>query len=349
MTPGRPKPGAHVAAHGGDLDLARARFPDAPLPWIDLSTGINPARYPLPDLPPEVWARLPLRSDELRLKEVAARRYGAASADAVVSAPGTQSIIQVLPRLVPPSRVAVLGPTYGEHAAAWRQAGHDVVEVGDLDAARAGDVVVVVNPDNPTGRIVPRDTLREVAARLHAAGGLLVVDEAFADAAPDGVSVVPDLMPSTVVLRSLGKMYGLAGVRLGFAIAQDALARRIEEALGPWAVSGPALVVGAAALADDAWLNASRAELDLASKRLDGLLAHSGCTVLGGTWLFRLVTHPEAARVADVLGREGILVREFSYAPTWLRFGLPGSESEWGRLEQALGAVCRADRVRAPS
>ncbi|AHB48485.1 L-threonine-O-3-phosphate decarboxylase [Hyphomicrobium nitrativorans NL23] len=341
MRHGRPEP----VAHGGDLDRARARFPNARLPWIDLSTGINPVPYPLPELAPELWTRLPMRSDERRLKEAAARRYGAASPDAVVCAPGTQALIQVLPRLVASSRVAVLGPTYGEHAAAWRQAGHDVMDVADADAARGAHVVVVVNPNNPTGRIVPPDTLREVAVRLDAAGGLLVVDEAFADVAPQSASVVPDLPPSTVVLRSLGKMYGLAGVRLGFAIAQGDMAQRIREAMGPWAVSGPALAIGAAALADDAWLNASRAALDLAAKRLDGSLEANGLTVLGGTSLFRLASHPEAARVAEALGRAGLLVREFSYAPTWLRFGLPGSEAEWKRLERALEAACYAERT----
>lgn len=343
------KPVPHVVAHGGDLDAAHARFPEAPGPWIDLSTGINPAPYPLPDLAPEVWSRLPLRSDAWRLKEVAARRYRAASPETVVCAPGTQAIIQVLPRLVQRTRVAVLGPTYGEHVAAWRQAGHEVVEVTGLEAARAARVVVVVNPDNPTGRIVPRHALREIAVRLDAVGGLLVVDEAFADIAPADVSVVPDLPPSTVVLRSLGKMYGLAGVRLGFAIAQDDLAQRVTEALGPWAVSGPALAVGTASLADDAWLVDALAMLDRAATRLDGVLAQSGCTVLGGTSLFRLAAHPEAERVADALGQAGILVRPFSHAPTWLRFGLPGSEAAWGRFERALGAACRPAHASASS
>ena len=347
MTPGRPEPVPHVVLHGGDLDAARARFPGAPEPWMDLSTGITPEPYPLPELPPHVWSRLPLRSDEVRLQQAAARRYGAASPEAVVCAPGTQAIIQVVPRLVARTRVAVLGPTYGEHAAAWRQAGHDVVEVSDLDAA--GQVVVVVNPDNPTGRIVPAETLREVAMRLDAAGGLLVVDEAFADVAVAGTSVVPDLPPSTVVLRSFGKMYGLAGVRLGFAIAQDETAQRIREALGPWAVSGPALGIGAAALADDAWIQASLARLDQAAARLDDVLVRSGCTVLGGTSLFRLVQHAEAARIADALGHDGILVRQFSYAPAWLRFGLPGSEAAWARLERALAMACRAEGVHASS
>lgn len=345
MRPGRPEP----VPHGGDLDRARARHPEAPAPWIDLSTGINPEPYPLPELASEVWARLPQRSDAWRLMQAAARRYGATCPETVVNASGTQAVIQMLPRLGPRRRVAVLGPTYGEHVAAWRQGGHDVREVSDLASARDADVVVVVNPDNPTGRIVPPEVLREVAGRLEAAGGLLVVDEAFADVAPGDVSVVPDLPPSTVVLRSLGKMYGLAGLRLGFAIAQEDIACGLRDALGPWAVSGAALAVGAAALADDEWLAEARDGLDCAARRLDTLLGACGCTVLGGTALFRLAAHREASRIAEALGRHGILVREFPYEPTWLRFGLPGPEADWRRLEQALGAACGADRATASS
>ena len=345
MRPGRPEP----VPHGGDLDAARARFPDAPGPWIDLSTGINPEPYPLPELPPEAWSQLPQWSDEWRLAQAAARRYGADRPESVVCAPGTQAIIQMLPRLVPRRQVAVLGPTYGEHAAAWRRVGHDVREVSDLALAGDAEVVVVVNPDNPTGRIVVPDALHEVARRLADARGLLVVDEAFADVGPREMSVAPDLPPATVVLRSLGKMYGLAGLRLGFAIAHEDIAHRLRDALGPWAVSGPALAIGAAALADDDWLDAAIASLGRAAQRLDGVLGACGSTVLGGTSLFRLAAHREAPRIAEALGRHGILVRRFPHQPTWLRFGLPGAEAAWQRLERALAAACDAERVTASS
>lgn len=338
MRPRRPE----AVPHGGDLDAARERFPGAPSPWVDLSTGINPVSYPVPALSPELWARLPQRSDERRLREAAAHRYGAVSPEAVVSAPGTQALIQLVPRLLGPARVAVLGPTYGEHAAAWRQAGHEVVDVPDIASAEATEVVVVVNPDNPTGRIVQPSLLREAAARQGEAGGWLIVDEAFADVAPDEASLVPDLPPSTIVLRSLGKMYGLAGLRLGFAVAPEPIAARLREALGPWAVSGPALAAGAAALADDTWREAVLARLEKAVLRLDRLLEACGCAVLGGTLLFRLAAHPGAPQIAEVLGREGVLVREFPHQPTWLRFGLPGPEAAWIRVERALRDACGA-------
>ena len=335
MRPESPEP----IPHGGDLDLARRRFPDAPEPWIDLSTGINPNSYPLPTFSYDIWRRLPQSGDFDTLRRVAQRRYGAARPEQIVCAPGTQSVIQSLPRLIAPSRVCVIGPTYGEHAASWRRAGHDVREASDLEAARDARVVVVVNPYNPTGRIFPPDTLCDVARRLARDGGMLVVDEAFADTAGDDVSVVPALLPSTVVLRSFGKMYGLAGLRLGFAIADGDLAKGLRDALGPWAVSGPALALGTAALSDDAWLKRARKRLQDDAARLDSVLADCGCAVIGGTGMFRLVAHSQAARVADVLGRAGLLVRTFSHAPHWLRFGLPGDEDAWQRLAEKLETV----------
>lgn len=335
ITRGTPQEGV---AHGGDLDRARVRFPGAPEPWIDLSTGINPELYPVPDLHEEVWARLPQASDVRRLQEAARRRYGAQRADQVTCAPGTQAIIQVLPTLVLRGSVQVLGPTYGEHAAAWQRAGHDVSEVRDIAALGGAGVrvVVVVNPNNPTGRVVPASVLRDLAGRLHGAGGLLVVDEAFADVAAEDVSVVPEVPPGAVVLRSFGKMYGLAGLRLGFAVAEGEICARLKEALGPWPVSGPALAIGAAALGDDAWLAAARARLARDAARLDRFLVTSGATLVGGTTLFRLAEHPDALRVAERLGEAGILVRTFEYAPTWLRFGLPRGEDAWRRLDDAL-------------
>ena len=322
--------------HGGDLDAARQRFPSAPEPWIDLSTGINPQAYPLPKLCLDVWSRLPLKSDEWSLREIAARHYGAADPSMIVPAPGAQSLIQIIPRLVDRSSVAILGPTFGEHVVAWRREGHETTEINDLSEAGSANVIVLVNPDNPTGRTVSRDTLGGVAGALARRNGLLVVDEAFADVMPEGTSIVPDLPPSTIVLRSFGKAYGLAGVRLGFAVADKGMASKIGDRLGPWAVSGPALAIGKAALADKDWLAQSRERLERDSQRLDEILVGKGWSLVGGTPLFRLVAHPNAQLIAETLGRHGIHVRRFPQQPTLLRFGLPGPAQDWRRLIEAL-------------
>ncbi len=323
-------------AHGGAIDEARLRYPFAPEPWIDLSTGINPIPYPLPALPPEIWARLSLRCEEWELKRAAARRYGAADPEGVAAAPGTQALIQILPRLVARSRVAILSPTYAEHAIAWKREGHHVCEVRTLAEAQAADVAVAVNPNNPTGRVIPPGELAQAALALAARGGLLIVDEAFMDVMEPSQSIVPRLPPATVVLRSFGKMYGLAGLRLGFAIAERTISRRLRSMLGPWAVSGPAVAIGAKALSDDAWLAEVRARLAADAGRLDKLLMRSGCQLVGGTPLFRLAAQPSAKSLLQELGRNGILVRHFPDEPSWLRFGIPGDEAAWRRLEAAL-------------
>jgi cobalamin biosynthetic protein CobC len=329
-------PAEETIAHGGDLDAARARFPSAPEPWIDLSTGINPHAYPFAPPPAEAWQRLPQASAERAVLEAAAKRYGAADVGILVAAPGSQALIQIIPRLIEDADVAVLGPTYAEHAAAWGRCGHRVREVATLTDVGEARVVVVVNPNNPTGRIVAADDLRSAAEVLAQRGGLLVVDEAFADFAAPGVSLIPQLPAATVVLRSFGKAYGLAGVRLGFAVAHADIAHRIRAALGPWAVSGPALSIGAKALADTQWPDQTRQALARDCQRLDALLAACGSMLEGGTHLFRLASFPDARDIADALGRDGILVRRFAKHPQWLRFGIPNSSEAWHRLELSM-------------
>lgn len=331
--------------HGGDLGRARALFPAAPEPWIDLSTGINPIPYPLPALPLSLWQRLPAADDEAALLAAARNAYRVPAGAGIVAAPGTQILIDLLPRVVPDlasaGSVAVLGPTYAEHALAWRKMGATVVEADTLAQADDAATVVVVNPNNPDGRLLSVADLTALAARCAARGGLLVVDEAFCDFTPD-VSLVPALPPATVVLRSFGKTYGLAGVRLGFAIGEAGLVNALRDAMGPWAVAGPALAIGAQALADAEWRAQAGAARAADAARLDAMLAPHG-DVIGGTALFRLLAAPDAPALFAHLGAHGLYVRRFQAEPTRLRFGLPGDAPGWARLEAALASfVLRA-------
>ncbi len=317
-------------AHGGGLIAARARFPAAPEPWIDLSTGINAVPYPIPPLSPTAYQRLPEPEEVRRLEAAAARAYGVADASMVVAAPGTQILISLLPRLLRLDSVAIVGPTYAEHASAWTAGGSAVTNVDGIQAAETAPGAVLCNPNNPDGRRTPAVELVKLATRLE----VLVVDEAFADLEEPGLSLAPMLPANAVVLRSFGKTYGLAGLRLGFAIARPALARTIRIALGPWAVSGAAVEIGTAALADTAWLAAARARLIQDTAQLDWLLGEAGLRVIGGTRLFRL-SAASGNTMFDRLGHAGILVRRFEAEPTWLRFGIPSGA--WGRLKAALG------------
>ncbi|MBV9969868.1 MAG: threonine-phosphate decarboxylase [Xanthobacteraceae bacterium] len=339
-------------SHGGDLAAARRQFPDAPEPLIDLSTGINPHPYPLPPLRPPLFARLPEPDALERLAATAARAYEVA-ADQVVAAPGTQSLLAPVFALAAPGRAAILGPTYAEHARVAALVGHRVEEVTTLDALADADIAVVVNPNNPDGRLTSRKVLLALVEEKRRRGGLLVVDEAFAEVGPAGLSIAAQVGGGgLVVLRSFGKFYGLAGLRLGFALAAAPHAARLRAMLGPWPVSGPALAAGEAALADAEWTQAMREVLARDAARLDGLLSGAGLEIGGGTSLFRLVHTPAAATLADHLGRAGIVVRRFPEAPKSLRFGLPGNDAAWERLTAALGGfatVAAAPNSKEPS
>lgn len=333
-------------AHGGNLYRARAMFPQAPEPWIDLSTGISPYSYPHSPIPGNVFARLPEPNSALRLKEVAARAYEAPSAAHVVAAPGTQILLPIIagllgvPRSCPASgsasgKAAVLSPTYAEHARAARLAGLDVTETEDFDELASADLAVVVNPNNPTGRIVPRSDLLALASVMRAKRGLLVVDEAFMDVS-DAESVAGAVgHGGLVVLRSFGKFYGMAGLRLGFAMAHPDIVARMEAKLGPWAVSGLALHVGLEALADTAWKAEMQVKLNGEAARLDVLLNKAGMLVYGGTSLFRFIRDPRARSLFQHLGERGIITRRFEERPEDLRIGLPGPQ-DWRRVEEAL-------------
>jgi cobalamin biosynthetic protein CobC len=325
--------------HGGDLVSARLMFPGAPEPLIDLSTGINPIPYPLPSIPPHVFARLPEPAALDRFCQTAADAYGAPSAAHVVAAPGAQILLPLVAALVPAGRAAVLGPTYSEHARAAALVGHCVQETADTARLADADLAVIVNPNNPDGRVISSEVLRELAQTLARRGGLLVVDEAFMDVGPPNASLCGAVSDGVLVLRSFGKFFGLAGLRLGFAIAAPAQVARLRAQLGPWPVSGPAIAIGTMALADTAWRGATRCGLSEAAQRLDKLLLNAGLEIVGGTPLYRLVRTGRAGFVFERLGRAGLVVRRFTRFPTWLRFGLPGPEWAWDRLRAALAGI----------
>ncbi|ESY74834.1 threonine-phosphate decarboxylase CobD [Mesorhizobium sp. M0051] len=335
--------------HGGSLGRARALFPHASRPFVDLSTGINPHSYPLFDLPATSLSRLPEAARTRDLLEIAASTYGAPSPANLAAAPGTQILLPRVASLIAPGKALVLGPTYAEHARAAAIAGHRVLEVNDFEALADADLAIVVNPNNPDGRIVERDRLLALAARLRAKGGLLVVDEAFMDVGPREHSLAGDVESGgIVVLRSFGKFFGLAGLRLGFALCDVATVERLETQFGPWAVAGPALEYGIRALADIDWQDAMRASLAEASARLDTLFGRFGILVAGGTTLFRYLRLADADGLFAALGERGILLRHFADRPHVLRAGLPGSEEEWQRLESALAewTARREDRSK---
>ncbi|KGB80454.1 alpha-ribazole phosphatase [Rhodovulum sp. NI22] len=317
--------------HGGNIDGAIARFGGKPEEWIDLSTGINRAPYPLPEISAAAWRNLPTRAALEALIRSAAQAYGTEAA--ILPLAGAQAAIQMVPRLRPPGHARVLGPTYNEHAASLHAAGWTVDEVSAPQALAGAELAVVVNPNNPDGR----ETAPALLLRLAGQVGLLVVDESFADPRP-ALSLAPSAgrEKGLLVLRSFGKFYGLAGVRLGFALGHADDIAALSAMAGPWPVSGAAIEIGQAALGDLDWARATAARLRAELPRIDALTLRAGWRNVGGTDLFRLYATPDAQAAQACLARARIWSRIFPWSPELIRLGLPGNAAEWARLETAL-------------
>lgn len=317
--------------HGGNLDQAIARFGGAPEGWIDLSTGINRLPYPLPPLSPGAWTALPRQRSQDALIAAAAHAYRTGAA--ILPLAGAQAAIQLVPRLAAPGLARVLSPTYNEHAGALRAMGWTVEEVATPEALAGADLAVLVNPNNPDGRVMTPGAITALAPSV----GRLAVDESFADPTPE-LSVAPycGTVPGLLVLRSFGKFYGLAGLRLGFAIGAEDTIAALAAMAGPWSVSGPAQEIGARALSDDAWAAATTARLASEAPRIDAQAHAAGWRLVGGTALFRLYDTPDAGAAQAALARHHIWSRIFPGSARWLRLGLPGSGAEWDRLQWAM-------------
>lgn len=324
-------------SHGGRLDEAVARFGGEKSGWLDLSTGINPNGYPIPDIEPELWTRLPDEGSWKAAAAAAREAYGAGPGSAISLAPGSQAHIQILPWLFKPQAVAIVGFTYQEHGLCWRRAGHEVYVTDGLESAEStARIVVVVNPNNPDGRIWDREALTGLSRRLASRGGILVVDEAFSEVTPNASVARESGREGLVVLRSLGKFHGLAGVRFGAVLTNELIARRLEERLGPWAVSGPALAVAAKALGDEKWRKQTRKKLNAMRENLESILLKSGHEIAGGTDLFVLSRQGKAHELWEYLASQHILTRIFPGKTDWMRFGMPGDKRALNRLHKAL-------------
>jgi cobalamin biosynthetic protein CobC len=317
--------------HGGNLSLAAAQYSIPLADWLDLSTGINPNGYPLPEISPAIWQRLPIEEDGLI--EAACAFFGSRSE---LPTAGSQAAIQILPRLRPPGKVAMPSLMYKEHAYAWQCCGHQISTFTDLDddILNSADVVLLCNPNNPTANRFSGADLLHLHSQLHKRGSWLVVDEAFMDATPENSIAQHTHLEGLFVLRSLGKFFGLAGARVGFLLASPQWLSKAQEILGPWSLSGPSRFVATQALGDFTWQQNTRIQLSASSLRLAALLSENGLTPQAGTALFQYVPVKEAQLRQQQLAKQGIWVRYFPEACA-LRFGLP-TEDGWGKLEAAL-------------
>ncbi|WP_322894668.1 MULTISPECIES: threonine-phosphate decarboxylase [unclassified Yoonia] len=305
--------------HGGGIDAAIRLYGGTRAGWLDLSTGINPVPYPRPVLPADAWTALPDTGAFTRLNDLARRFWNVPATAAILPANGASAIIAALPRVFAQGAVSIPTPTYNEHAAAFGAAGWTISD-------QAQDAQVVVHPNNPDGRLWSEDDLT---------APITIIDESFCDVMPDQSLIHLARRPDTIILKSFGKFWGLAGLRLGFAIGDPAVVAKLADILGPWQISGPALAIGAKALADPDWAETTRERLAKDSDRLDQLITAKGADLIGGTSLFRLYRVDDANAWQDRLAQGHVWSRIFPYADNWLRLGLPGPD-RWPQLEAAL-------------
>lgn len=324
--------------HGGRILAAAEKYHIAKEEWLDLSTGLNPCGWPVPDIPAEVWQSLP--EDDDGLQTAACEYYGC---DACLPLAGSQAAIQTLPTLRPYSKVGIISPTYAEHEYNWQQAGHDVIRLSLADAEQhidSLDVLVVINPNNPTGKLITVEQLLDWQQRLSNRGGWLIIDEAFMDVTPDKSLVPSGIKPGLIILRSMGKFFGIAGIRCGFVISDNELLQRLAKKLGPWSLTGPTRYVAKQALSDEVWQIRTRNRLNESSTRLYKILSKAGLTPKGGSDLFQWLDHVHAKDIYEACAKKGILIRFFekqtNTSLSSLRFGLPGNEEQWQQLNEVL-------------
>ncbi len=323
-----------VLEHGGDLCGAAARFRIPVEQWIDISTGISPWSWPVPAIPPSVWRNLPQADEQL---ERAAAGYYRCSRESLLAVPGSQYALQFTPALLPRGRVAMPTRGYAEHRLAWRTAGHQIVDYHDravlanLVNDAAVEHAVVINPNNPTGELLPRQSLEALHRQLQENGGWLVLDEAFVDASPQESLAPLCPAPGLIVYRSIGKFFGLAGIRLGFLLAPPALCHELATRMPPWLVSQAARWIGERALADNNWQDVQRNRLGTtATQWRRALQGRVPALEFTGTALFATgagaTGYCRALYLA--LARRAVLVRliDDSNGHSMLRFGLPAPE-----------------------
>lgn len=316
--------------HGGNLEWAISYYGGSFERWIDLSTGINRQPYIIPSISNSAWANLPTTTATMRLVEAAQKAYNTTAS--ILPLAGAQAAIQLIPHLSRPGRACIMSPTYNEHAGALRASGWEVKEATQLTELAGADLAVVVNPNNPDGKHYSPEDLLDVRSKV----GRLVVDESFADPYPN-VSITPEAgQEGLIVLRSFGKFYGLAGMRLGFAIGCKADISALAELAGPWPVCGPALEIGTHALGNSTWAKATTARLMGEISKMDEPALKAGWKIAGGTCLFRLYQTDHAPKAQELLAKHQIWSRIFPYSDSWIRLGMPGNEAEWDRYISAF-------------
>ena len=359
-------------AHGGNVyKVARERrIPAEQI--VDFSASINPLGFPhvglrairsalkqivhYPD--PDCW----------QLREVLAQQCRV-DPDMILVGNGSTELIHLLPRALEIKSALIIGPTFEEYAHALMNAGSLVQYVHarreerfrpplqevlrQLSAKRSRfDAVVLCNPNNPTGQVINRSALCELAAVVERLQGWLIVDEAFIDYCQEQ-SIVSMLRehPRLVVLRSLTKFYAMPGLRIGYLLGASKVVGHLKDRQPPWSVNSLAQEVALAVLGDEAYATNSRIFMKRErSRAIRGFRALSSVRVYPSAANFLLIELPVstcAGEVTDRLAAERLLVRDCSAVPgltaQMIRVAIRTVKDN-RRLISALGACVRKSR-----
>ena len=324
--------------HGGNIPWASKQFAIPENQWIDLSTGISPWHYPISTLSPRYFQQLPYATTQLY--QAAANYYGC-PAEYLRAVPGSQYAIEQLPTLFAPQKIALPTWGYSEHQKAWQAQGSEIIhytnhsELLQLLNQQAIPYALIIRPNNPSAAFFTIEQVKQVEVLLqqkYPNKHLLILDEAFIDLYPQASFIRHPPGPRTVVLRSVGKFFGLAGIRLGFVCAQPALLQRLQAKLGQWLINGPSVGIGQQLFQDKPWAQQQRLRIRQQNKQLQQCLLQAGLPApLHSAGLFTSVFgEPEKfLQIFIQLAKAGVLVRYFPH-PTQacLRFGLPGQHQQ---------------------
>ena len=315
--------------HGGDIELAVKKYGGARENWIDLSTGINGASYPWQQNIGVELRNLPSNKLLVNLEEAASTAYKVAENTETAAVSGAQQIINLLPICLKSyNSVAILGPTYNEYEKTFKNSGIKTQTVSQVSGLSSSDIAIIVNPNNPTGKVIADETLDELSKKVR----ILIIDESFKMFSSRRTQKFNNI----IQINSLGKFFGLAGVRLGFVSGPSDFIKTVKAILGPWPVSTLAAEIGIVALNDKVWISEMEKKLVTESNTLYEACSSKNWELIGKTSLFHTYATSSCLEVEKQFAAHGVWIRTFDYSKTWVRLGIPTSENEWTRVKRAL-------------
>ena len=319
--------------HGGNIYYYSEKYGIPPERILDFSASINPLGAPKAALK-AIKDALPMLANYPdpsvgELKEAVSAETGVGF-ESILAGNGSTELIYLFPRYFRPKTALVLAPTFSDYSRALalsgcavrhfglREADGFVPDMARLEKAAAGaDLVVLCNPNNPTGTLLERDALSRLAGTLVGAGKQVVIDEAFIEYAP-GESLIREAAKrrGLIVLRNFTKFYGMPGLRLGYLCAHPSLVKKLDEAKEPWSVNTLAVKAAVAALSDKGFTRKSLRVFREEQAFMLGALGNIGGVKVfpssANFFLVRLPENAEAGPLSERMAEKGILIRDCS-------------------------------------